>query len=500
MNHVPVIVPTSNEDLELADISREKMIEKVKDPDIQRSLIKQVRAMKAIFENMEAEVDQNAIDKKYNETERKNLLIINENLIDNCIAQEVFYTVTDSVLTASRFHELNVAYDVEKSRAVKLKAENSKLLAKIQNDDHDSMVKHFFKLEIDHLNLQLKYQHLKRNIGNSKSKTSKDGPEFDAFFELNKWIDQLQAYRNTIRNLKDQISHLKVKNSDVVGTFDHKSLESQNIQLKETVTALQERIENYKAKNEKVKRHYQELFDSIKVIQIVLWYLDSGYSKHMTMDRSWLKNFMKKFIGTVRFRNDHFGAIMGYEDYVIGDSVISRVYYMEGLIHNLFTVDQFCDSNLEVSFRKHTCFVSKNKSLLLHHRLNYLNFGTINDLAHKDLVRGLPKLKFEKDHLCSACQLEKSKKYTYKPKTINTIMEVLHTLHMDLCEPMRVQNINGKKYILFIVDNYSQFTWVKFLRSQDETPEFVIKLLKQLQFGLNKTVRNIRTDNGIDMC
>ncbi|GJU41370.1 retrovirus-related pol polyprotein from transposon TNT 1-94 [Tanacetum coccineum] len=199
------------------------------------------------------------------------------------------------------------------------------------------------------------------------------------------------------------------------------------------------------------------------VVQIVLWYLDSGCSKHMTGDRSRLRNFVKKFIGTVRFGNDHFGAIMGYGDYVIGDSVISR-----------------------------------NKSWLWHHRLNHLNFDTINDLARKALVRGLPRLKFEKDHLCSACQLGKSRKATHKPKTINTIMEVLHTLHMDLYGPLRVQSINGKKYILVIVDDYSRFTWVKFFRSKDETPAFVINLLKQLQVGLNKTIRFVRTDNGTE--
>ncbi|GKD63886.1 retrovirus-related pol polyprotein from transposon TNT 1-94 [Tanacetum coccineum] len=215
----------------------------------------------------------------------------------------------------------------------------------------------------------------------------------------------------------------------------------------------------------------------------------------MTGNRSKLKNFVEKFIGTVRFGNDHFGAIMGYGDYVIGNSVISRVYYMEGLGHNLFSVGQFCDSDLEIAFRKHSCFIrdmngvdllkgsrstnlytiliddimksslvcllskaSKIKSWLWHHRLNHLNFGPINDLAQKDLVRGFPRLKFEKDHLCSACQLGKSKKYSHKPKTENTNMEVLHTLHMDLCGPMRVQSINGKKYILVIVDDYSRFT------------------------------------------
>ncbi|GJX20266.1 retrovirus-related pol polyprotein from transposon TNT 1-94 [Tanacetum coccineum] len=77
----------------------------------------------------------------------------------------------------------------------------------------------------------------------------------------------------------------------------------------------------------------------------------------MTGDRSRLRNFMKKFIGTVRFGNDHFGAIMGYGDYVIGDSVISRVYYVEGLGHNMFSVGQFYDSDLEVAFRKHSCYV-----------------------------------------------------------------------------------------------------------------------------------------------
>ncbi|GJT94750.1 integrase, catalytic region, zinc finger, CCHC-type containing protein [Tanacetum coccineum] len=74
-------------------------------------------------------------------------------------------------------------------------------------------------------------------------------------------------------------------------------------------------------------------------------------------------------------------------------------------------------------------------------------------------------------------------------------MEVLHTLHMNLCRPMRVQSINGKKYILVIIDDYSRFTWVQFLRSKDETLEFIIKFLKQIQVGLNKTVKYIRTNN-----
>ncbi|GJY78089.1 hypothetical protein Tco_0483890 [Tanacetum coccineum] len=93
------------------------------------------------------------------------------------------------------------------------------------------------------------------------------------------------------------------------------------------------------------------------VVQIVLWYLDSGCSKHMIRDRSQLTNFVSKFLGTVKFGNDHVAKILGYEDYQIRNVTISRVYYVEGLGHNLFSVGQFCDSNHEVAYRQHTCYI-----------------------------------------------------------------------------------------------------------------------------------------------
>nr|GEZ60415.1 hypothetical protein [Tanacetum cinerariifolium] len=124
---------------------------------------------------------------------------------------------------------------------------------------------------------------------------------------------------------------------------------------------------------------------------------------------------------------------------------------------------------------------SKTKSWHWHRRLSHLNFGAINHLARQGLVRGLSKLKFEKDHLCSACAMGKSTKKTHKPKSEDTKQEKLYLLHMDLCGPIRVESVNGKKYILVIVDDYSRFTWVKFLRSKDETPMFIIKFLKMIQ-------------------
>ncbi|GJR20497.1 integrase, catalytic region, zinc finger, CCHC-type containing protein [Tanacetum coccineum] len=174
----------------------------------------------------------------------------------------------------------------------------------------------------------------------------------------------------------------------------------------------------------------------------------------MMGNHSRLKNFVKKFIGTVRFGNDHFGAIMGYGDYVIDLKVTFRkhscyVRDVDGVESlngnrgsNLYTIsvkDMMKSSPIWLLSK-----ASKNKSWLWHHQLNHLNFGTMNDLARKDLVRGLPRLKFEKYHLCSACQLGKSKKYTHKPKSENTIMEVLHTLYMDLCGPIRVSLIHTR--------------------------------------------------------
>nr|GEV88701.1 retrovirus-related Pol polyprotein from transposon TNT 1-94 [Tanacetum cinerariifolium] len=192
-----------------------------------------------------------------------------------------------------------------------------------------------------------------------------------------------------------------------------------------------------------------------------------------------------KFLGTIKFGNNHVAKIMGYGEYKIGNVTILRVYFMEELGHNLFSVGQFCNSDLEVAFCQHTCFIcnldgvdlltgsrgnnlytlslqdmmasspicllskaSKTKSWLWHRHLSHMNFGAINHLARQGLVRSLPKLKFEKDHHCLACAMGKSTKKSHKPKSEDTNQEKLYLLHMDLCGPMCVESVNGKKYIL----------------------------------------------------
>nr|GFA29031.1 hypothetical protein [Tanacetum cinerariifolium] len=180
---------------------------------------------------------------------------------------------------------------------------------------------------------------------------------------------------------------------------------------------------------------------------------------------------------------------MGYGDYKIRNVTILKVYFVEGLGHNLFSVRQFCDSDLKVAFRQHTCFIRNldGVDLLTGSQGNNLYTLSLGDMMASlsiCLVRGLPKLKFEKDHLCSACAMGKSKKKSHKPKSEDTNQEKLYLLPMDLCGPMRVKSVNGKKYILVIFDDYSRFTWVKCLRSKEEAPDFIIKFLKMIRVRL----------------
>ncbi|GJU52393.1 retrovirus-related pol polyprotein from transposon TNT 1-94 [Tanacetum coccineum] len=208
---------------------------------------------------------------------------------------------------------------------------------------------------------------------------------------------------------------------------------------------------------------------------------------------------MLMFLGTVLFGNDHVAAILSFGDLQWGNILITRVYFIEGLGHNLFSVGQFCDSDLEVAFRRNTCFIknlkgvdllkgnrttnlytinlpdmafaspiylmaraTSTKSWLWHQRLSHLNFDTINDLAKNDLVTGLPKLKYHKEHLCPSCEQGKSKRASHPPKPVPNSKKRLHLLHMDLCGPMRIASINGKRYVLVIMDDYSRYTWVVF--------------------------------------
>nr|GEU93787.1 uncharacterized mitochondrial protein AtMg00810-like [Tanacetum cinerariifolium] len=326
--------------------------------DIQKALTTKIKEMKTIFDELEAEVDQNVVNRKCEEVERKNILIANDTLISNCLSKKVFYIATNSELNVSRFSEMHYAHTVVQSRCLELETELSTFKDKIQKDDHDVMVKCFSKLEVQYLNLPLKYQHLKENLGNNNSLPAQDCPNFESVFEIKRLKASIQGKDNTNRKLRTQISQ-------ITGDSNNREVHLDYLKnLKESVATLREIVEEAKVERPLDRsvasaclytKHSQELIEY--VLQIILWYLDSGCLKHMIGDRSRLRNFVKKLIEIVRFGNDHFGAIIGYGDYMIGDNVISRVYYVEGLGHDLFSVRQFYDFDLEVAFRKHLCYV-----------------------------------------------------------------------------------------------------------------------------------------------
>ncbi|GJW63888.1 retrovirus-related pol polyprotein from transposon TNT 1-94 [Tanacetum coccineum] len=210
----------------------------------------------------------------------------------------------------------------------------------------------------------------------------------------------------------------------------------------------------------------------------------------MTGNLSLLYNFVEKYLGTVRFNNDQFAPILGYGDLVQRNITINRVYYVEGLNHNLFSVGQFCDADLEVTFRKSTCFVRDLYDLLTDNRGSDLYTISLQEINSSTPVCLMAK--------ASPTQAYKAKRSSFKTKAISSLKRRLNLLYMDLCGPMLVASINGKKYILVIVDDYSRYTWTLFLRSKDETPEVLKDFLTMIQRNLQAPVISVRTDRGTE--
>nr|GEW94926.1 retrovirus-related Pol polyprotein from transposon 17.6 [Tanacetum cinerariifolium] len=216
----------------------------------------------------------------------------------------------------------------------------------------------------------------------------------------------------------------------------------------------------FMAQIEKVLSDSNESSSSAKetiaeIVQICLWIIDSGCSKHMMGNHDLLKNFVEKFLGTVRFGNNDFVVIAVYRDVVIGSMTLKKVYYVEGVGHNLFSVRQFCDKGLEVAFRKSTCFFQNEDGV---------------DLLSVDCSSNLYTIALnEVASNSSTCLLAKASSF-----------------------------INGKRHVLVVVDDYSRYTCVLFLHSKDEASEVIISFIKKTQVNLQLQVQRVRTDNGTE--
>ncbi|KAJ9535822.1 hypothetical protein OSB04_un001023 [Centaurea solstitialis] len=274
-----------------------------------------------------------------------------------------------------------------------------------------------------------------------------------------------------------------------------------------------------------------------------LWHVDSGCSRHMTGIMSLLENFKQFNGGHVAFGdNPKGGKVSGKGNISKGKMTFEDVYYVEQLKYNLLSVSQVCEKKHSILFNDEECMIlspefkivdenmillraprkdnvycldledvssksslncllskaSLSESSLWHRRMCHMNFKNMNKLVKGNLVRGLPTKEFSCDDHCVSCLKGKQHKSTHKSKEVNTISAPLQLLHMDLFGPTNVMSIGKKSYCLVIVDDYSRFTWVFFLRTKDETSGLIKPFVLRVENKTNLKVKVIRSDNGTE--
>nr|GEW67352.1 retrovirus-related Pol polyprotein from transposon TNT 1-94 [Tanacetum cinerariifolium] len=192
-------------------------------------------------------------------------------------------------------------------------------------------------------------------------------------------------------------------------------------------------------------------------------YWDSGCSRHMTGNISYLSDYEPYDGGTPRQ-------------------------------HNMYSIDL----NNIVPHKDLTCLVAKastDESMLWHRRLGHLNFKTMNRLVRHNLVKGLPSKCFNNDHTCVACLKEKQHKASCKTKLVNSVTKPLYTLHMDLFGLTSVSSLNHKWYCLVVTDDFSRFTWTFFLKTKDETSGILRNFITEIENLKELKIKIIRCDN-----
>ncbi|XP_021734165.1 uncharacterized protein LOC110700891 [Chenopodium quinoa] len=146
-----------------------------------------------------------------------------------------------------------------------------------------------------------------------------------------------------------------------------------------------------------------------------------------------------------------------------------------------------------------TCLsVIENDPLLWHKRFGHASFSLLDKLRSKELVEGLPSIKFLKDKVCSACVKGKQTRISFKYKNMVSTTKLLELIHMDLCGPMRIQSRSGKRYVMVIVDDFSRYTWVFFLVSKDDTFDQFVAFVKKEQRRTGHQLVHLRSNHGTD--
>ncbi|GJR00888.1 retrovirus-related pol polyprotein from transposon TNT 1-94 [Tanacetum coccineum] len=258
------------------------------------------------------------------------------------------------------------------------------------------------------------------------------------------------------------------------------------------------------------------------------WIKDSGCSKHMTGNQKLFSTYKAYNGGNVIFGSNLHGNIIG-KGTISNDSLkIDNVEHVDNLRFNLLSIGQICDNKCRVTFSEHDSEITKDgkvigrgirkkglyvmklgnkpkdqiclatideNSTLWHRRLGHANMRLIQSLASKELVRNLPKLKFDQ-HFCDACKMGKQAHVSHKAKNIVSTTRCLELLHMDLFGPSAVRSYGGNRYTLVIVDDYSRYTWTRFLKDKTEAFDQFEIFSRKIQNQLGCSIVSIRTDHG----
>nr|GEW75970.1 hypothetical protein [Tanacetum cinerariifolium] len=237
--------------------------------------------------------------------------------------------------------------------------------------------------------------------------------------------------------------------------------------------------------------------------------IDSGCSRHMIGNMSYLSDFKELNGGYVAFRGNPKGGNITGKGKIKTDKLdFNNVYFVKELKFNLFSVLQMCDKKNSVLFTDTECLVlssdfklpdesqaTLDESNLWHRRLAHVNFKTLNKLVKGNLVRGFPTKVFENDHTCIACKKGKQHRASCKTKPVSSVDQPIFRLHMDLFGPTFVKSLNKKSYCLVITDDYSRFTLVFLLVSKDETSPILKTFITGLENQFSLTVKVIKSDN-----
>ncbi|GJY56895.1 retrovirus-related pol polyprotein from transposon TNT 1-94 [Tanacetum coccineum] len=353
-------------------------------------------------------------------------------------------------------------------------------------------------LQCDYLETLEKCEHLEKEL--SKSRTMSKSFEALQKHAINLELD-LQQCKEKIKNdksFKENQSNVFLKEREQY--FEIQDLKAQlqdkgiAIRVIPTTSVSRPQLKSNRMGDRVMPNNSQG--QKQELIEIILFIVDFGCSRHMTGNLKLLTNFVDKFLGTVKFGNDQIPPILGYGDLVQGTITIKRVYYVEGLNHNLFFIGQFCDADLEVAFRKSTCYICnlKGNDLLRGSRGTYLYSITLQETSITNPIclmakatssqawlwhRRLSHLNFDTINLLSKNNIGKPKENPF-------------TLRLP-----RVPKDDYNFYTWTYVVPYG-YTWTHFLRSKDETPAVLIDFLTLVQRGLHAQVRTVRTDKGTE--